>query len=719
MDINAPDLTVRRASAVAVFAVVLLLTGSLLGVVLPRLTTAVTVNPLQYGAVGDGVTDDSAALQRTFTAAGIGGTVVLPAGRVFAHRSVLKITIPQLRLTGPGSLRATNESTSSVWVMADGVRIDNTTLSMASTTKRWVAYEQMKLRLGRYTGISITDVTIDGAAAAGVYVGGAKKFTLTRLTVRNTRADGIQMTEGASDGTVVAPNVNRSGDDGVSVVSYKDAPLCARITVSDAVVTDQQWGRAFAVVGGTDITWNNPSSTDSAAAAMYIAAEPSYNTLPVNNVVVTGGTFVRSNRNSTVDHGAVLVYNGQSGTANTDITMTNLTITNTRGTASRDVGIFAGTGASNTRITLGGITVTDGPRTAFATNAATTDYSVFKWTKDGVALAARGVPHTAPGPVPAGGVLQVQTRAPNSTVMLNVTAVAPASAGYTTVYPCDRPRPGTSNTSYRAGQVMGNYVITRTAADGTVCVFTTASSNFTVDQSAQTTAVTAGDPVRVFDSRKGTTKPAAATVIRVPTGKVSQTVLGNLTVVAPAAAGTVKAYPCDAPVPSAPLASFATNETVASFTSARTDATGAFCVLATTSAHVLFDLQAASDVFTTGTPRTVLDTTTQVSPPPAGTTFTATTGTPDRFELTTLAAVPTSTAGLSVAYSCPVPAPTAASSLNFPGTRAAANMAGPQTDAAGRMCVRPSTAANVVIAEYSSTSAFTGYAPVRRVDTRF
>lgn len=700
------------------FAVVLLLTSSLLGLVLPRLTTAVTVTPLQYGAVGDGVTDDSAALQRAFTAAGVGGTVVLPAGRVFAHRSVLKITIPQLRLTGPGSLRATNESTSSVWVMADGVRIDNTTLSMASTTKRWVAYEQMKLRLGRYTGISVTDVTIDGSAAAGVFVGGANKFTLTRLTVRNTRADGIQMTEGASNGTVIAPNVNRSGDDGVSVVSYKDSPLCARITVSDAVVTDQQWGRAYAVVGGTDITWNNPSSTDSAAAAMYIAAEPSYNTLPVSNVVVTGGTFVRSNRNSTVDHGAVLVYNGQTGTANTDITMTNLTIINTRGTASRDVGIFASSGASNTRISLGGVNVTDGPRTTLATNAASTDYSAFKWTKDGVALSTRGVPHAAQGPVPAGGVLRVPTRAPNTTVMLNVTAVAPASSGYTTVYPCDRPRPATSNTSYRAGQVVGNYVLTRTAADGTVCVFTSASSDFTVDQSAQTAAVTAGDPVRVFDSRSGA-KPAAATVVRIPTGKASQTVLGNLTVVAPTGAGTVKAYPCDAPVPAAPLASYSTRETVASFTAARTDSTGAFCVLATASAHILFDLQAASVAFTTGTPRTVLDTTGQASPPPAGTTFTATTGNTNRFELTTLAAVPTSSAGYTVAYSCPVPAAPAASSLNFPGTRAAANMAGPQTDTGGRVCLRPSTAANVVVAEYSSSSALTGYSPVRRADTRF
>jgi hypothetical protein len=59
-----------------------------------------------------------------------------------------------------------------------------------------------------------------------------------------------------------------------------------------------------------------------------------------------------------------------------------------------------------------------------------------------------------------------------SAVVMNVTAVqarASAVGGFVTVYPCDVPRPNTSNLNFVDGQTVPNQVTVALAADGTVC----------------------------------------------------------------------------------------------------------------------------------------------------------------------------------------------------------------------------------------------------------
>lgn len=49
------------------------------------------VNPMHYGAVGDGITDDTVALQNALTAISSGGVLFLPAGKVFLYTGTLTI----------------------------------------------------------------------------------------------------------------------------------------------------------------------------------------------------------------------------------------------------------------------------------------------------------------------------------------------------------------------------------------------------------------------------------------------------------------------------------------------------------------------------------------------------------------------------------------------------------------------------------------------------
>jgi hypothetical protein len=332
--------------------------------------------------VGDGVTDDTAAIQRALDAASAGTTLVFPAGRVFAHSGVLKVRVAGVRLTGGGTLLATNELTEALFVDASNTTVDHLTLRTAATTKRWAEYEKQGMRILDNTGANISDVVIDGSGAAGIYIIGSSGFTLARVAVNNTRADAIHITGGSHDGTLTDIQVSGSGDDGVAVVSLVGSPAVSNIVITRAQVSAQKWGRAFSVVGGTNITWRDIYSANSNSAALYIAAESEYNTVAVNTVLVDGATIVGANTNSAIDHGAVMLYNSQT-TTNTDITMRNIRIDSTRTTATRQVSLLGG---AHQRVQLSNFTITGGPAWVFGTNGSATDYNTTAWTYNGTQI---------------------------------------------------------------------------------------------------------------------------------------------------------------------------------------------------------------------------------------------------------------------------------------------------------------------------------------------
>jgi hypothetical protein len=108
-----------------------------------------------------------------------------------------------------------------------------------------------------------------------------------------------------------------------------------------------------------------------------------------------------------------------------------------------------------------------------------------------------GVPSTAPLP---------------TAVVLNVTVVNPAAAGYVTIYPQGVTEPNASNVNYRAGQTTTNRVIVPLSSSGQITAASSESTDVVVDISGYYTA-TGGTgsqftsepaPVRICDSRSVT-----------------------------------------------------------------------------------------------------------------------------------------------------------------------------------------------------------------------
>jgi hypothetical protein len=109
---------------------------------------------------------------------------------------------------------------------------------------------------------------------------------------------------------------------------------------------------------------------------------------------------------------------------------------------------------------------------------------------------------TGNGGVPSTGV---------SAVVLNVTAVNPAAAGYLTAYPAGTAPPTASNLNYRTGETVPNRVYVPVSADGDVSFTVNVPTDVVVDISGWFTAAsgtgsmfTAQEaPIRICDTRAG------------------------------------------------------------------------------------------------------------------------------------------------------------------------------------------------------------------------
>lgn len=118
---------------------------------------------------------------------------------------------------------------------------------------------------------------------------------------------------------------------------------------------------------------------------------------------------------------------------------------------------------------------------------------------------------TRPGTVPAGGTITLDLSAylvpATSSVVLNVTAVAPSQGTFVTVWRAGEPRPPTSNLNVAAGEVRSNQVTVPVSADLRVNLYNHAGTAHLVADLAGTYApgtdtwFNTAAPQRVLDTR--------------------------------------------------------------------------------------------------------------------------------------------------------------------------------------------------------------------------
>jgi hypothetical protein len=230
------------------------------------------------------------------------------------------------------------------------------------------------------------------------------------------------------------------------------------------------------------------------------------------------------------------------------------------------------------------------------------------------------------GPVPAGGVVQVQIAGRGAVpvgataVVANVTLVNAAAAGFATVFPCGTV-PDASSVNYLAltNEAVANEVIAKLSPTGSICVYTSAQANVLVDVAGYVPATSdfvTLTPVRLADTRP--TPVAAGAVLEVPVagrGGVpadAKAVVANVTLVNAAAAGFATVFPCGTRPDASSVNYLAlTNEAVANEVIAKLSPTGSICVYTSAQANVLVDVAGyvpATSDYTPLTPVRLADT---------------------------------------------------------------------------------------------------------------
>jgi Right handed beta helix region len=338
-------------------------TGKPLAVIVVIACLLVASASIGQSAEGAPSGDSTAALQAEFDQLKTGETLTLEPG-TYQHSGIIYIRVPGVRINGNGAtLQATNDPVSAVWIGADNVSVSNLNLTAPQSGPRYDSTSQHKLVVGA-NGATLSNITITGSAGVGVFVGGVKNFRLDRVTVRDTRADGIQISAGASDGQVNDSTTERTGDDGFAILSYTDQLLgyrsepCRNIVVNSPVVNGTRWARGIVVAGGENISIRNIKVSQTSLAGVFIASVggPFY-TQSTNGVEVSGGSVTGANVTPSVVMGAVEVSSDHGGYGVTNATISSLTITDTSPSAQRNIAIDVSNGGTLDNVALRNIRI--------------------------------------------------------------------------------------------------------------------------------------------------------------------------------------------------------------------------------------------------------------------------------------------------------------------------------------------------------------------------
>jgi alpha-tubulin suppressor-like RCC1 family protein len=191
---------------------------------------------------------------------------------------------------------------------------------------------------------------------------------------------------------------------------------------------------------------------------------------------------------------------------------------------------------------------------------------------------------------------------------LTVTAVEPSASGYFTVFPCDEPKPLAASLNYQVGYATSNTVMAKVAADGSICVFTSARTHIVVDSHVSVPTSSSWiplSPARLLDTRAngqtidGQSQAGGATLggftFSLPVAgrgglpASPSSVMLNIAAVGAVADGYLTVYPCGTPRPLASSLNYSATDAVSNHSIAAVTF-GNICVFASSTTHVVVDV---------------------------------------------------------------------------------------------------------------------------------
>ncbi|WP_175909928.1 glycosyl hydrolase family 28-related protein [Burkholderia metallica] len=298
----------------------------------------------RFGVMGDGVTDDTAALQ---TALNAGIPLYFPPG-TYLYSNTLTAKASIIGAGWDSILQCTTlQGQNSViyWKGASNFKVRNLQFFSKNATAYYPDENAGSVNMLDCSQFEISGCKFNNSAGGGAIMRSCINGKVFGNTLLNIWHDGIHVTKASSDITITNNEVINGGDDAFAVVGYfNEGVRPRRVTIANNRVVGTKYARGIAIVGAQDVTVTDNQIYNPMGAGIYVASEltsvyQSYgndNVTVANNILDTCG--VQSNIGAIVNEPngpigyAALAVTATSGFNNSNITIVNNTIKNAAGT---------------------------------------------------------------------------------------------------------------------------------------------------------------------------------------------------------------------------------------------------------------------------------------------------------------------------------------------------------------------------------------------------
>lgn len=269
-----------------------------------------------YGAIGDGIADDTVAIKSAFEAGKTNNLpVYIPAGIYNYSQS---LTIDSITVFGAGPeesvLRATRYDYEVIYMTGTSPCVYSVQINGkgGENSIRNIDKCGNGLFVKNASDFEISNCYINNPSGIGIQTEYAANGKILYNKVYSSGADGMLITSSSTGIEIAYNNTYRCGDDAIAVTTYDGSELCSNITIHDNRCEENLYCRNIAVNGADNVkVYNNYISEGN--AGISITSTVDWNSSQNNNISVYNNIIKNTNTYVQNLYGAIHLRNDKGG----------------------------------------------------------------------------------------------------------------------------------------------------------------------------------------------------------------------------------------------------------------------------------------------------------------------------------------------------------------------------------------------------------------------